>query len=150
MKAVHNRLLSQVRRYLGNHSVVDSQSLLELLNLQLWNQHQLKNYNLRLKKKLNNRLLSLLFLKMPALILGMDLTQAKQSILFNNLRVTGLIFSEDSNSQKLNKQTQDLWTLVYHLKVNKRSPNQLSASQLAPLNFNGRLPNPLNLNHLNL
>ena len=101
MKAIHNQLPSQVRRYLANHLVEDSQNHLDLSNLQLlWNQHLLKNFNLRLKKKLNNRLLNLLYLKMLDLILVMDLTLAKQSILFSSLQVTGLIFSEDFHSQK--------------------------------------------------
>jgi len=101
MKAIHNQLPSQVRRYLGNHLVGDSQNQLDLPNLPLlWNQYLLKNYNLRLKKKLNSQLLNLLYLKIPGLISGMDLILAKLSILFSSLQVTGLIFSEDFHSQK--------------------------------------------------
>jgi hypothetical protein len=101
MKAILNQPLSQVRRYLENHLVEDSKSHQDFPSQLLWNQHLLKNNNLRLKKKLSLRLLLslLLLIKIKALILEMDLIQLKLS--FSNLPVvTDLISLEDFHSQK--------------------------------------------------
>jgi hypothetical protein len=101
MKAILNQPLSQGRRFLENHLVVDSQNHLGFPSQSQWNQHLLKNNNLRLKKKLSHPpLLNLLLLiKIKALILEMDLIQLKLS--FSNLpAVTDLISLEDFHNQK--------------------------------------------------